>query len=257
MTDGGDSLGLTWQNFVLWPEWSGSLKVSWVGRFPVWCFVRMLRSEGTAYNVPRSPSRSSRRPHAFVNCGVFGQEISHTLPVRHADGIASLGALSPLGGHSCDDPKKQDVSYPVANFGRAANFEEESTRYGAWLDGHCLRIRRTSIRASCPEAIEIEECVEAIRCLPLAWSDPSRWHTIVQGNFKFRSHEGRSRCSHGSPPCRRWYGWTRPRFLSLTDNMSCLLAFDRGRSCSYDLLCLCRRAAALCIGADVSWILRH
>ena len=33
--------------------------------------------------------------------------------------------------------------------------------------------------------------------------------------------------------------------------------FDRGRSCSYDPLCLCRRAAALCIGADVSWVLRH
>ena len=32
-----------------------------------------------------------------------------------------------------------------------------------------------------------------------------------------------------------------------------LLAFDRGRSRSCDLLCLCRRAAALCIGADVSW----
>ena len=47
------------------------------------------------------------------------------------------------------------------------------------------------------------------------------------------------------------------RFLSLADNMSSLLAFDRGRSCSYDLLCLCRRAAALCIGADVSWVLRH
>ena len=47
------------------------------------------------------------------------------------------------------------------------------------------------------------------------------------------------------------------RFLSLTDNMSSLLAFDRGRSCSYDLLCLCRRAAALCIEADVSWVFRH
>ena len=47
------------------------------------------------------------------------------------------------------------------------------------------------------------------------------------------------------------------RFLSLTDNMSSLLAFDRGRSCSNDLLSLCRRAAALCVGADVSWVLRH
>ena len=47
------------------------------------------------------------------------------------------------------------------------------------------------------------------------------------------------------------------RVLSLTDNMSSPLAFDRGRSGNDDLLCLCRRAAALCIGADVSWVLRH
>ena len=36
-----------------------------------------------------------------------------------------------------------------------------------------------------------------------------------------------------------------------------LFAFDRGRSCSYDLLCPSRRAAALCAGADVTWDLRH
>ena len=47
------------------------------------------------------------------------------------------------------------------------------------------------------------------------------------------------------------------RFLSLADTMSSLLAFDRGCSCSYDLLCLCRRAAVLCVGADVTWVLRH
>ena len=47
------------------------------------------------------------------------------------------------------------------------------------------------------------------------------------------------------------------RFLSRTDNMSNVLAFDRGRSCSCDLLCLCRRAVSLCFGADVSWVLRQ
>ena len=39
------------------------------------------------------------------------------------------------------------------------------------------------------------------------------------------------------------------RFLSLTDNMTSLLAFDRGRSCCYDLsLPVSPRAAALSIG---------
>ena len=59
-------------------------------------------------------------------------------------------------------------------------------RPGAWLDSQGLRTRRTSVRASSPKALEIEECVGAIRRLPLAWSDPSRWLTIVEGNFKFK-----------------------------------------------------------------------
>ena len=73
-----------------------------------------------------------------------------------------------------------------AGFGRAVDFEEVSTRYGAWLDSQGLRTRRTSVRASSPGATEVEECLGAIRRLPTAWSDPSRWHTVVEGNFKFR-----------------------------------------------------------------------
>ena len=67
----------------------------------------MLHSDGTVCNVPRRPLWSSRRPLALVNGGVFGheRETSHTLPGRHADGTARLGALSPHGGHSCEDPK--------------------------------------------------------------------------------------------------------------------------------------------------------
>ena len=70
------------------------------------------------------------------------------------------------------------------------------------------------VRASSPEALEIEECVGAIRRLPLAWCDPSRWVTIVEGNFKFKEaiymKEGRAalmgfRRAGG-------YGWTRPSF---------------------------------------------
>ena len=39
--------------------------------------------------------------------------------------------------------------------------------------------------------------------------------------------------------------------------MSSPLAFDRRPSCHYDLLFLCLRAAAPCICAGVSWVLRH
>ena len=111
-------------------------------------------------------------------------------------------------------PVVEAVSCQAANFGRAADLEEVSTWYGALLDSQGLRTRRTSVRASSPKALEIEECVGAIRRLPLAWCDPSRWVTIVEGNFKFKEaiymKEGRAalvgfRRAGG-------YGWTRPSF---------------------------------------------
>ena len=85
--------------------------------------------------------------------------IPHTLPVRHTDEIARLGALSPLGGHSHDDPEEQESSCPTSGFGRAANFEEVMTAYGSWLDRQGVRTSRTSLRASSPKATEVEECV--------------------------------------------------------------------------------------------------
>ena len=155
------------------------------------------------------------------------REISHTLPVRHADGIARLGALSPLGGHSCDDPKEQDVSYQVAKFGRAANFEDVSSRYGAWLHSQGLPL---------PKQWRLRSVWGAIRRLPLAWSDNSRWHTIVEGNFKFREAIPMKEGCAALMCLRRAVAGTAGhchRFLGLADNFCSLLAFDRGRSCSY------------------------
>ena len=224
MTGGGGSLRPTGRSSVPKLEWSGSLNVSLAGRAPMWCFVQMLRSQGTAYNVPWRPSKNSRMPRVFVNgVGFRTREVSRTLPVRYVDEVARLGTLSPLGGHSRDNPEEQDGSRSVAVFGRAADFEEVSTRYGVSLDSQGLRTRRTSMRASSPEAIEVEECVGAIRRLPAAWGNPSRWHTIIEGNFKFTEavhmKEGRAALMG----LRRAGAGTTGhghRFLSLTDNMS-------------------------------------
>ena len=129
---------------------------------------------------------AQRGPACFRERWRFrAREIYQTLPVRHADEVAHLRPLSPLGGHSLDDPDEQDGSCPVDSLGRAADFEEVSARYGAWLDSQGPRTRRTSVRASSPKATEIEECVGAIRRLPAAWCDPSRWHTVIESNFKF------------------------------------------------------------------------
>ena len=80
------------------------------------------------------------------------REVSRTLPVRYVDEVARLGTSSPLGCHSRHGLEEQDLSRSVAGFGRAAEFEEVSTRCGVWLDGQGLRTRRTSMRASSPKA---------------------------------------------------------------------------------------------------------
>ena len=41
------------------------------------------------------------------------------------------------------------------------------------------------MRASSPKATEVEEMMGAISRLPAAWGNPSRWHTIIEGNNKF------------------------------------------------------------------------
>ena len=61
----------------------------------------------------------------------------------------------------------------------------------------------------------------------------------------------------GSSPCCRGNGWAWSPFSEPHGQHEQPTCLDRVRSCSYDLLCLCRRAAALCVGADVSWVLRH
>ena len=156
LTAGGDTLELTWQNFVLWPEWSGSLKCE-LGRpfsHVVFCSDAALRR----YCVQCTTASFKEATRFRKRWRFRAREISHTLPVRHADGIACRGALSPLGGHSCDDPKEQDVSDQEANFGRAANFEEVSTRYGAWLDARACVPEELLCGLPVLKAMEIEEC---------------------------------------------------------------------------------------------------
>ena len=61
--------------------------------------------------------------------------------------------------------------------GRAADFV--STRYGPGL---IVRVYvREMLCETCPESMEVEECVGAIR--RVAWNGPARWHTVIEGNF--------------------------------------------------------------------------
>ena len=222
----------------------------------------MPRSEGTVFKVPRRPSGSSRRPRVFVNGGAFGREISHTLPSRHADEVARLGALSPLGGHFSRRPRGTRWSLALSkSFGPAADFEEVSTRYGAWLDSQGVRTRRTSTRASSPKATEVEECVGAIRRLPTAWSDHSRWHTVIEGNFNFKEaihmKEGRATLMCLRRACRgNGWEWSPLPEASRTAWAACLPLIVVPHAATTCSACVAVQLP-LVYGADVSWTWRH
>ena len=45
--------------------------------------------------------------------------------------------------------------------------------------------------------------------------------------------------------------------LSMSDNLSCVLAFEKGRACDFELRTLTMQAAGWLLATDVSWHLRH
>ena len=47
------------------------------------------------------------------------------------------------------------------------------------------------------------------------------------------------------------------RLLSLGDNMSFILAFEKGRACDEGLRRLASKAAALQVGCEIDWVLRY
>ena len=90
--------------------------------------------------------------------------------------------------------------------------------------------------------------------------DPQRWHLVVKGGWQhpdtIHVKEGRvclsglERLGRLAPSHGQWV-------LSLCDNLSAVLAFDKARSRDPALRALCRRAAATAIGCEFQWLLRY
>ena len=138
------------------------------------------------------------------------REIPHTFPVRRADGVVRLGALSPLGGHSCDNPEEQDGS---CLSGTSAYLQvSKGSRLGMVIG--------STVKACAPAGLLCELPALKQRRLKSVWEPPvvSLQHgatppagtpmtqfQVSGGN----SHEGRSCHSHGSSPCFRGNVWAR------------------------------------------------
>ena len=108
--------------------------------------------------------------------------------------------------------------------------------------------------------VEISAEMAGIQRVPAALLEPSRWRTVVAGAWQRdetihvlearTSLIGLFRASRGAAG----HGQVH---LSLGDNLSSIMAFEKGRAKDPALRRICQRAGAICIAAEMSWRHRH
>ena len=96
--------------------------------------------------------------------------------------------------------------------------------------------------------------------LPDSLLDGRRWQTLVKRRWThgeaIHLKEGRVALMSLRRAARdpRLHG---SRLLTLCDNLSAIMAFDKGRARDLSLLSLCRRAGALALACEIRWHLRY
>ena len=122
-----------------------------------------------------------------------------------------------------------------------------STVYGRYLQSAPRRCRRVRPRPLVRTTRDII-VPNGIPPLPDHLVAPDRWTRIAARRWRDTSEhinvkEGRVSLMSLRHVCRQ-VRYHHTRFLTLSDNLSSLFAFEKGRSSSRALLSLCRRAAA-------------
>ena len=230
MISGGGVLGLTF-----W-VWLSECELG--GRSPMWCFVRMPRSEGTVCNVPRRPLRSSRKPRVFVNGGAFGRE--------HADEVARLGALSLLEVILATTQRNKMV---LALLGASGGFRRGLDSVGP--------VPGSTAKACAPAGLLCELPALKQRRLKSAWepfavSLQQGATTVSEGNFKFKE------AIHCSPCCRgndwAWSPLPEPHGQHVQPCLPSIVVAHAATTCSacvaVQLLCV---SAPTCRGFFGTW----
>ncbi|CAK0906294.1 unnamed protein product, partial [Prorocentrum cordatum] len=184
----------------------------------------------------------------------------------------TLGALGAAFG-ACfdgDDPEQLEAFgephvvgrtawEPLGARARLAQRATETARTAEAGAGPGRRRRRRTARGAAPR--EEVEGFEAIPVVGACWDNKRRWHTLVEGFWHWRQEhinvkEARV-CLMGLRRSLRTRRGCHRRLLTLSDNLVSAVVFDRGRSSSWALNALCRRAAAYQIAGCVAWRVRH
>eukprot|EP00973_Karenia_brevis_P083213 11538292-Karenia_brevis.AAC.1 len=96
--------------------------------------------------------------------------------------------------------------------------------------------------------------------LPDELLEISKWHRCVVGAWKRNDKIHNKDCRAAILGLRRTAREGHDagdELLSVRDNLSEILAIEKGRAKDWALNTLCRRPAALQLGADISWKRRH
>ena len=108
--------------------------------------------------------------------------------------------------------------------------------------------------------VVVQEAANRVSPLPDSLMDPQRWKLVVEGAWRSTSaiHTLEARIALlGLRRASRCLKNHHTRVLSIGDNMSEILASEKGRAADYSLRSLIRRAAAYQLGCGIMWRRRH
>eukprot|EP00435_Cladocopium_sp_Y103_P040010 s704_g10.t2 len=138
-----------------------------------------------------------------------------------------------------------------------------STQYGQEVSKRKAKFTGTRCRPK-PRFLTAEPTMIAGPPIPeisQSWSQPHRWQLITakawaDPDSHINEKEGRV-CLMGLRRLVRSVKNLGKLAFSICDNLSCVLAFEKGRSSSCRMNFLCRRAAAYQLAGGIHWRLRH
>ncbi|CAE8678756.1 unnamed protein product, partial [Polarella glacialis] len=181
--------------------------------------------------------------------------------------FSSLGGLSPLGGDVAPPPGlwppgAHEISSgwsrgscPGAGFGT-------STQYGRQLLQQA-ELRRKPVQSWRPSRPPrpLVEVPDSIPVIGPEWDKQDRYTLLVAAPWHHTAEHINIKEMRvllmGVRRCCRDRSALGHRVLLLSDNLVSVLALEKGRSSSYSLNLLCRRAAAYSIGGRISFRFRH
>ena len=183
--------------------------------------------------------------------------------VSHLAGsvVSSLGGASLHAGPVVSPEGFADANVkPLGSAGIG-----QQTRYGAALlltDAEPEAKPRLGRSAARPQRATAQ--VEVLRAIPevgRCWERSDRWHTAREGGWWWPSEHINIKEARASLMALERHTSSAQRhhckLLQLSDNLVSVFAFDKGRSKSWALNAMCRRACALTVAADIVWRLRH